>query len=109
MRQFIESIGKEIESYKTNFSRIGTTLNINIIEDIHWIIGKSECQSLSILYLDEKLGQIELAYIVDGLQLSENVSFSDDQVESILAEMTDPEINGKFTFERAAEIIRMSS
>ncbi|MCF0048981.1 hypothetical protein LXM25_02860 [Dyadobacter sp. LJ53] len=106
-KMFAESIAAELGSYKKHFYTTGTTLPIHVTEDIYFTINLLVCQSLSRLYHDKILGQIELAYIVDALQLSEKVSFTDEETESILGEMTDPEINGDFTINRAAEIMAM--
>ena len=107
--EFLDSIEQEIRSYEHDFSKVGATLFINLLEDINWTVSQFDCQSLCVLYSTKKLRRIELAYIADALQLAENVSFESNDLASTIAEMTDPEINGEFTIERASAIIKNMS
>lgn len=106
--QFVGSIRAEWEPYKRNISKIGTSLNVYVSEDVPIVIDLAVCQSLATLYFEKKLDQAELAYIIDALQLSEGVLISDDQVEAILNEMNLSQMEGDFTLERAAAIMSMS-
>lgn len=105
--EFINLITNEMELYRRDFAKVGSTLNIYVIEDVEIIISLAYYKSLCYLYLERKLDYFELAYIVDVLQLSGNVTYSSENLKSIIGEMTDPEINGSFTFERAKEIVEM--
>jgi hypothetical protein len=106
--EFINLITNEMELYRRDFAKVGSTLNIYVIEDVEIIISLADCKSLCYLYLERKLDYVELAYIADVLQLSENVTYSSENLEFIIGEMTDPEINGSFTYERAKEIVGMA-
>ncbi len=57
------------------------------------------------MFMEGQLTHNELAYMADILQFSEGVRFEAPGIEDIVAEFTDPEINGQFSVKRAKEVV----
>ncbi|MHA4740646.1 hypothetical protein [Dyadobacter sp. MSC1_007] len=106
--QFNTSIQPEIESYGALLKKKGVSVPILLIEDIIFQVGINQCRMLCILFLQSKIGQMGLSYIANALQLSENVTFLNEQTAQIIGEMAEDGVDGTFTLERANEIVSMT-
>ncbi len=104
--EFKFEIFEEIGRYSSALKKPGGSVPINVEEDQDIIVRSKDVSVLCVLYVSGMLSSIEISYLADALQLSERVDFSDDDVGSYIDEMTDSEVNGVFTKERALEIMR---
>jgi len=104
-KDFLSEFSKYHEDYETLTKVVGSSIDIVVIEDSELQIGNYEISKLCTLFIKDELTNSELSYIADAAQLCESISFSDEGLEDVIAEFTDPEINGVFLKNRAQEII----
>ncbi|WP_019028988.1 hypothetical protein [Colwellia piezophila] len=104
-KDFLSEFSKYHEDYEALTKVVGSSIDIIVIEDRKLQIGNYEITKLCTLFIEDKLSNSELSYIADAAQLCESISFSDECIEDVVAEFTDPEINGVFSKSRAQEII----
>jgi hypothetical protein len=101
-----QSMRAELAEHLKGLSVVGGVARVYVSEDADVILNESGVALLCELFLSEKLTAQEIAYIADILQMSDRVEFSSTWVADALSELTDPEINGPLTVERAQEILR---
>lgn len=86
----------------------GSSIRIQVDQDVEIIFTLEDVDTLCELFIKGKLGQHELTYIADVIELAANVSYIDDDTAPIIAEfvseMTDPAVMGVFTTKRAQEV-----
>ena len=103
--QFSAEISDAIENYEQALQLRGGSVPIQLTEDTELFIAENHIGVLCLLFASDLLSVNELAYVADALELSEQVHFESDFVRSSISEMTDPEINGPFSKERAFELM----
>ena len=84
----------------------GSVMPVRVTEDADVEVSGREVDKLCNHFIAGHLDAMELAYVADALQLSERVTFVDDDISDYISEFTDPEVNGPFTLERAKAIVR---
>jgi hypothetical protein len=104
-KDFLSEFSTYHEDYEALTKVVGSSIDIVVVEDSKLEIGNYEITKLCALFIEDKLSNSELSYIADAAQLCESISFSDESIEDVIAEFTDPEINGVFSKSRAQEII----
>ena len=82
----------------------GRVIPVRVTEDADVIVSSDSILVLCQHFVRGELSELELAYVADALQLAERVSFDGEAIADYVAELTDPEINGKFTIDRAREV-----
>jgi len=82
----------------------GSTIPIRVDADAEFAISLRDVDTLCSLFLSDQLTQAQLAYVADAIELSEGVSYDGSPIADLIAEMTDPKINGIFTKDRAEHI-----
>lgn len=107
--EFKSIIQSEIEQYEKHQRNRGTSVLVNVDEDYTLNFGKTDLQLLYGYYLDDRLTNFEVSYIVDCLTLSESVYFDSPEILHLLEEITDPEINGEITKEKVLLILNALS
>ena len=83
----------------------GATVPVRVEEDVDLQVMPKRITAVCEFRINGDLLPEELGYLADVLQLSERVSFLNEDCAEYVAEFTDPEVNGPFTSERAREII----
>jgi hypothetical protein len=102
---FRDQLALDMAEYLKNADQEGSVMPVRISEDRDIHVSGAHIRTLCELFATAQLSAEELAFIADVLQLSERVAF-DEGVADMIAEMTDPEINGPFTVDRAKEIFK---
>lgn len=100
-----KEIKTEIEAYSKLNKERGKAIQIKLQEDTDYILNTTALTTLCNLFVENILNSQELAYIADSIQLSDRIIYKDERISGFLFEMTDPEINGPFTINRAKTII----
>ena len=93
--QISEEIKNVIGDYKKLLSKKGSTIPIKVTEDIEFSINKQDVIVLCQAFLDQLLEEYEVNYLVDVLQLSENVNFESEELFDYVSILTDPKVNGE--------------
>ena len=101
------TVKEEIEIYRSRLSKKGSSISIILNEDIDLKVSFKDVQKLCKMFINNELSLIELSYISDALQLSERVIFDKEETKNLIEEMSDFEINGTFTINRAMKIISL--
>ena len=101
---FHASVAQDIAEYMKDASKLGSVMPVRVDEDQDIKLSATHIKALCEFFIKKQLGSEELAFIADALLLSERVDF-EEGLTDLVAEMTDPEINGPFTAERAREIL----
>lgn len=102
--EFAVEIREEFTEHSKGLKKTGGIARVAITEDHEFTLDRPGISALCRLYLAEKITAAELAYITDVMQLSDGVEFSDARVVDDVALLTDPEINGAMTTQRALRI-----
>jgi len=101
-----EGISQELEEYEEQSNIVGSSVPINVeIQNKDCLLSFIQLHKLLTDFVSGEIGLIELQYISDCIQLSENIFVENHVMNDWIFEMSDPEINGEFTKERAKEII----
>ncbi|MGV3460160.1 MAG: hypothetical protein ACO1N9_06865 [Flavobacterium sp.] len=98
------AISQEMSEYVSKEKIKGSTRPVYLQEDINIYIGSSEAIFMLNAFIKSELSILEVNYIVDALLMSENVKFESETFLEELETMTDPEIQGIFTLERAVKL-----
>lgn len=101
------TVKEEIETYRSKLSKKGSSISIILNEDIDLKVSFQDVQKLCKMFVNNELSLIELSYISDALQLSERVIFDKEETKNLIEEMSDFDINGTFTINRAMKIISL--
>ena len=83
----------------------GGSCPVYITEDESFIFTKEHFVVLCSTFFRDELDEYEIAYIADIILMADNIELENEVLEDNVAELTDPEINGKFTKERAQLLI----
>jgi hypothetical protein len=102
---FLSEFIPEFSDYENKLDIKGSSITLDVIEDEKIIISVSDIKKLCELFIENKLNNNHLCFIADALQLCDLVDFKEEEVSDYVDELTDPEINGVFTKERAIEIV----
>lgn len=105
VEDFKNLIKLEVDQLRALASTKGSSLPILFVEDDSLEIAPKDLLYLLSLFTERKLDAIELSYIVDAILLSDKVSLEDENLLELIEELTDFEVNGILTGERANEII----
>lgn len=98
-----------LAEYAARGAEVGSVVRVPVTEDRDLTISRADVVCACELFRTGALRVEELAFIADVLQLSDRVDFEDSTVADHVAEFTDPKVNGPFTQERAAFIIKTLS
>ncbi|MFQ5963915.1 MAG: hypothetical protein ACE5KZ_06495 [Candidatus Scalinduaceae bacterium] len=104
--EFKTSIKDEIKHYEKLAKKKGSSIPIDVVEDDELSIDKEDISKICDDYINEDLSVSEISYISDAMQLSEKIYIENNYLLDFIFEMSDPEVNGLFTKERALEIIK---
>ncbi|MEO6151204.1 MAG: hypothetical protein ABIP28_13630 [Mucilaginibacter sp.] len=104
--QLNEIITPEISNYKLLLSKKGSSVPIILQEDIQLLVRKKDIAVLCEAYLNEEITKYELMYIIDALQLSDNISFENEELLDNASILTDPEVNGLLTKDMVYEVLQ---
>jgi len=102
---FSKQIASEVSIYKDLLKKKGSSIPIMLDEDIQLSIGSEEVYLLCDLFSKNELTEHEIGYIADAFTLSDNVSYTTDQISDFVAMLADPELNGELTYDLADEIM----
>jgi len=103
--KFREYLGSEMDEYVTNSQKKGSNRPVYLEEDTEIHIRNSDGIFLIKNFIKSELSLLEINYIVDGLLLSENVNFESEAFLKEFETLTDPEIHGHLTLERAIKML----
>jgi hypothetical protein len=84
----------------------GRVIPVRVTEDVDMRVTAESVVALCEYFERGELDAIEIAYIVDALQLSDRASFESEVTAEYLAMLTDPEINGELSVDIVREIAR---
>jgi hypothetical protein len=101
---FDAEIRDEFEKHSKELQKIGGIAPVSVTEDQEFTLDRSGIGALCRLFIGGQITATKLAYIADAMQLSEGIDFSDAEIADDVALLTDPEINGPLTIERALRI-----
>ena len=102
---FLGEFITEFSDYENKLDIKGSSITLDVIEDEEIAISFADIKKLCELLIQDKLNKNHLCFIADALQLCDLVDFEEEGVFDYVAELTDPEINGVFTKQRAIEIV----
>lgn len=106
LERFLRSISAEVERYRDQLKKVGGVTDIYLSNgNARLVIQDSEIRTLCDSFLRGGISTDELAYVCDGILLGERIDFGSDHHRELIEEMTDPEVNGRFTVQRANQIV----
>ena len=94
----------ELQAHRAGLGVCGGVAPVLVEEDADVVLDRAGLARLCTLFARGELTAPELAYTADILQMADRVDISDEEVATLLAECTDPEINGILTVDRAMQI-----
>ena len=109
VHKFMSEIKEEINEYSNFKGKKGASIPIQVDTDEEFIFESNDLKSLCSYFVQGQINSEELSYIADAVELSSNIYIPDDKVKDFVFEMTDPEVNGPFTHNRANEILNSYS
>ncbi len=95
--QFKKLYRNEFEIFAEKKRLIGSSVFINIKDDIDFVFRKEYLLRLCDFFLSENLNSSEIEYIADCLLLSENISYENDDLFDQLNLLSDQGIDGELT------------
>jgi hypothetical protein len=101
-----QSMRAELAEHVKGLSVVGGVASVYVSEDADVLLNESGVALLCELFLSQELTAQEIAYIADILQMSDRLDIPSAWVADALSKLTDPEINGPLTVERAQVILR---
>jgi hypothetical protein len=107
IESFKEIIKDEVDEYTSLLKKAGSSVPIYATQDAFLKVGHNDLIMLCKAYVDGTLGENYVNYIIDVLQLSEQVEFESEELVDIAAGLTDPEINGPLTHDEANKVINI--
>ena len=105
IQEFLSELSDELREYKKLTGKKGASIPIYVTADIDLHFGGNELRTLCVYFVEGGISTEELAYLADAIDISSHIYVSDDKIKDYVSEMTDPQINGIFTKERASQII----
>lgn len=105
-RSFRDSNAADFAERRPLLEKRGSVVPVRVTEDVDIALSGRDVAKLCGHFIAGNLDAVELAYIADALQLSDRVSWENEDTAEYVAEFTDPEVNGPFTIERAQAIVR---
>ena len=103
---FLKNIKNEVNTYKKNYAKSGSSVPIILEGNISsFTVGKETIFKLCNLYISSTISKWHIYYICDALLLSDNTIFLNEKTKETIESMTDPEINGELTQDRAKKIL----
>jgi hypothetical protein len=103
---FRQANANDFEERRPLLDKRGSVMPVRVNEDADIEVSGREVARLCNHFIAGHLDAVELAYVADALQLSERVTFADEDTAEFISEFTDPEVNGPFTLERAKVLVR---
>jgi hypothetical protein len=109
-QQFLADCASELAERRAlvgvdgTIAKRGSVIPVRVSDDCAVSVSRQGVEALCRHFSRGDLSSIDLAYIADALQLAEEISWENEDVAELVAEFTDPEINGVFTAQRAREI-----
>src|SRR5687767_6754425 len=102
--EFSEELYSELAEHRHGLRIRGGSAPVMVTEDADVFITPERIKRLCKSFLADEISPEMLAYTADVLQLADRVSWHEDWIADVVAEFTDPEVNGAFTKARAEEI-----
>jgi len=102
--KLIAELNPLMQEYESLQEVKGSSIPIRVDADAEFELSLRDVDTLCSLFVADQVTQSQLAYIADSIDLSEGVSYDGSPIADFIGEMTDPEINGVFTKDRAEEI-----
>jgi hypothetical protein len=84
--KFKEIINNEILEYSNLLKKKGSSISIFLIEDDNILIKSRDFNFLCNLFLEDKLDNYEILYIMDALSLSSNIQFENEKIRESVEE-----------------------
>ncbi len=100
-----ELIAEEVSDYQRLSAKKGGSAPITLIEDVDIFVGKNEIKILCQAFIDDKLSEYDINYIMDALLLSSRVRFESEEFMYTIEILTDSQVNGKLTKAVVNEIL----
>ena len=102
---YLSEFVSEFSDYENKLGIKGSLITLDVTEDEEIVISLADIKKLCEFFIQNKLDNNHLCCIADALQLCDLVDFHKEEISDYVAELTDPEINGVFTKERAIVIV----
>jgi len=93
---FRSIIDAEVKNYSRLMDKKGSAIPLNLIEDENIYLDQAKFKKLLSETINENLSIVHLAYICDCLTLAEIVLFANEQIDTYIHSIADPEINGGY-------------
>jgi len=103
--EFRKELAPDMTEYLKNASVKPSVMPVRVTEDRELHVSVARVKVLCEIFINRDLSPEQLAFVADALQLADGVDF-DEEARDLIDEMTDPEINGPFTIDRAKEILK---
>lgn len=101
---FTADLSAELAIHRRGLEEVGGSAPVRVTEDEDVTVTADSIKTLCELFISGQFSSEVLAYTADVMQFADRVDFREDWISDVVAEFTDPEVNGVFTKERAAEI-----
>ena len=102
---FLDEIEKEIFEYSAKQDIQGAIRPIKVCDEFSWILTEGEVAKLVQFYIDDEIPTVALEYICDCFELTDSIQYNENISEALFL-LSNPEINGKNTKEKAIQIQR---
>ena len=103
---FTASIAAEFATYMRALQEQGRSAPIVVDEDADVVVTLESINLLCVTFVAGQISAAELAFTADVMQFAERIKYATPGLSDIVAEFTDPEVNGEFTVSRAQELAR---
>src|SRR6185312_5169908 len=88
LQDFKTSIEHEITEYEKRMKTIGSSININIIEDTPFTFSLENAKQLKNYFSLKQLNVYEILFIADWLILSESINYENDQLNELIEDLS---------------------
>ncbi|MFT4015448.1 MAG: hypothetical protein QM668_00680 [Agriterribacter sp.] len=103
---FTIEINEEVNIYKKSLLKKGASATIYLEEDLIKVkIDRKSINTICNFFIEGKIDNYQLNYMIEALLLSSHVSFANEKIRSLLEDLTDPEYGLKLDIEYVKNIV----
>ncbi|MFT3945347.1 MAG: hypothetical protein QM763_00120 [Agriterribacter sp.] len=103
---FTIAINEEVNIYKKSLLKKGASATIYLEEDLIKVkIDRKSINTICNFFIEGKINNYQLNYMIEALLLSSHVYFANENIRSLLEDLTDPEYGLKLDIEYVKNIV----
>ena len=103
--EVVNDITPEVESFRIASMTKGSSMSVyGTNENFHFTVRPQDIKYLCSLYLSGELNEWHLEYLSNLIELSDSVTYENDDLADVIFELSSPEINSPITPEVVSRI-----